>query len=233
MDAIVGVMCARAGLEVQVSPILRVSDGADGMDFVLKALPTLASARREMSAAVLIEESFISRGVNLVQLPNLPSCAGAQYIEDIEDSVTWCIDRAGAWGGGPKAPRAPILDDVFVSGTGYFGNEAGQGTIYVSTVLLVHVPEATERDLNSLSVEDAPVVRAGLSADEEEKAAQEKLRVFDADRSNKWITREDLLPLARDCGVSTTGTMNEVGRRIQQAAVAAQRASWERDGYFF
>jgi hypothetical protein len=211
MDAIVGVMCARAGLEVQVCHMVHVSSG---VEYMVKEPPTLVSARQEICEANfspadgLFEEAIDLSWVDL---------------DDTLRTVTWCFERVRKEGVDPNhvvvnsqrpTPALPVIEDAWVSCQGYFGNQASIDHVYVWTVLLVTIPTADDRDLASLSVEEEPVVQVGGMPAEEENEAWRKLREFNKGPEYAWIVKDQLISLADAVGVSTEGSTGDVRSRL-------------------
>ncbi|CAM9403028.1 unnamed protein product [Heterosigma akashiwo] len=129
---------------------------------------------------------------------------------DALDEVMWAIDMPGVGYAGGKsssagfkvrdkvrAPKAVVLDDFLISGTGYFGNEASDGTMYVNAAVLLVVPPADARfdpqggafrwrslpsreeaEAGSVDLSFFAGVARGLPPSEEEKAAVQRLNKF-------------------------------------------------------
>jgi hypothetical protein len=211
--------------------VLRVSDGFEGVDYVLKSLPTLKQAHEAVAPPVLIEDALIARGVDMVETKSNRGMEGTRDYEEVMGGVTWCLDpRRREWSRelGRAPPRAPLLGGVFVSSTGYFGNEASMGNVYVSTVLLVKVPAANDRELPELSLEEEPKISAGVQPSWVMLLqARRKLALYKEARKSTWISKGELTPLATKFNVSMEGTFDDVSQRIVAAAEAERKASWE------
>ena len=117
-DALLAVAAARCGLKVTIMRIINVDDGGDGVWMAQDTLPSLHTVGPAYAAFHMIEDSFLALGVNEEELT-----------EDCEvkmDDVKWVVSLPGKGEGVVEGhiPTAPLLD-AYVSGTGYFGNEAG------------------------------------------------------------------------------------------------------------
>ena len=130
-----------------------------------------------------------------------------------------------------EAPQAVVLDDIFVSADGYYGNEASHGTVYAEAAVVLEVPGGEHRGrfagVGAPSLEAGPGAglfagcRRGLLPHEEEQAAKRRLRQFSKGRP--LIGIEELRMLADELGVSTEGTAGQIAARVERAS---KRQRW-------
>jgi hypothetical protein len=97
-------------------------------------------------------DSFTARGINLEKFP----MATDKHFD--LDTITWVRSINNR----SKVPRKELLE-VYVSDTGYFGNEASIGTVYSQCALVIEFPysnskaklEIAERLVSQPVAEDA------------------------------------------------------------------------------
>lgn len=87
-----------------------------------------------MTKKVRIEDSFMARGIDLEDFP----------LEKDEHYDLDSIDWVRSYEDQDKVPRKELLQ-AFVSGTGYFGNEAGQGTVYSQCAIVIDFPASDSK----------------------------------------------------------------------------------------
>jgi hypothetical protein len=168
--------------------ILRIDDGGDGKVVTVSTLPSLHTVGPTYASYRMIENSFLDVAVS------------EEDISDESDvtigSVNWVAslpDSLGSLGKGlvsADVPQAKLLD-AFVSGTGYFGNEAGEGTIYAQCAVLVHMPRYDTEERNTatslayaaafgtpLPTEAFVNTRAGVTVETEEQVARERYEEY-------------------------------------------------------
>lgn len=186
-DALVALVAARLGLEVDILRIVYVEDGGDGAWKVMDSLPTVSTADT-LASYEMIEDCYMGLGISTEDFND--------ESDEMLGSLEWVIGLPGRDGGYFPAPasipRAKILDDVSVSGTGYFGNEASDGCVYAQCAITIEIPEYSERiemlptDANAvISLSALDKTRAGCSKRVEETAAEERLSEFASSTSHK------------------------------------------------
>ena len=172
--------------QVSIMRIVHIDDGGDGMRLVQSTLPSLHTVAPTYASYRMIENDFLDIGVDE---------EGIKEDEDGVklDDVRWVISPCSEVGGvidNKKVPKAKLLD-AFVSATGYFGNESGQGHIYAQCAILINIPEtdsderiavtkaAYDAAFGSALFEDIFInTRAGMSAVMEEQAAENRYEQY-------------------------------------------------------
>jgi hypothetical protein len=224
MDALVAVIAARLGLVVRLVRLVKIEDGGDGALRVVDKLMRPENVKgSKLGGPRMIENSFVGFGISIMD------CGLGEDAEELLGDVEWCVGLPHSYEkNGP--PRAPILDDVYVSYEGYFGNEAGTGCVYSHVAMLVDVPPADQRGplLSSMAefmsdIESAAGCsgaasafegcRVGVGKEEEEKLAKQAMK-----EAGNPLTTDDLRRMASRSGVSTAGGARSIERRLGEAA---------------
>ncbi|CAN0206719.1 unnamed protein product, partial [Ectocarpus sp. 12 AP-2014] len=96
------------------------------------------------------EDSFVARILSTedsIEPEAIGPFQGSNYMGEMDldtEDVAWVITPPFACSMGSKAetvaPAATILDNIFASHTGYFGNEASVTTYYESAAIVFVVP---------------------------------------------------------------------------------------------
>jgi hypothetical protein len=178
-DAIIAIVAARMGLSVRFLRICHFIDGGDGCWKITEELISHKNVAK-LTTDVCIEDEFMAKGVDIED---------AETGTDLFDGINWAIGFS--LNNGQSAPgakdlshdeRPPIgmvLDDIWMSGTGYFGNEASSGSIYSNVAIVIEIPEAEsefrKRDLTCpLSVDSFNKTRAGSDPRYEEEQFRDR-----------------------------------------------------------
>ncbi len=114
--------------------IVHVYDGGDGVTEITKILPSKRNVAKLMTKKVRVEDEFIARGIDLEDFP----------MEKDEHYDLNSIEWVRAYDDNEKVPRKELLE-AYVSGTGYFGNEAGEGTVYSQCALVIEFPTSDSK----------------------------------------------------------------------------------------
>jgi hypothetical protein len=101
------------------------------MTVITKILPSEKNATKLMTRKVRVEDSYVAPGINLEEFPMERD---AHY--DLEN-----IEWVRSYEDTDKVPRKELLE-AWVSGTGYFGNEASEGTVYSQCALVIDFPSS-------------------------------------------------------------------------------------------
>ena len=172
-DAIIAVVAARMGLALRFLRICHFVDGGDGCWRITEELISHNNVGKILED-VCVEESFMAKGLDLQDDYESSSLFGG---------ISWAIgfslkDGKSAPGAknlsiSERPPIGKVLDDIFMSGTGYFGNEASSGSIYNNVAIVIDVPpfdsESRKQDLDCpLPEESLRHTRAGSDPRSEE-----------------------------------------------------------------
>jgi hypothetical protein len=101
------------------------------MTVITKILPSTKNAAKLMTCKVCREESDCGRGIDL---DDFPMERDEHYDLDYIEWVRYYDDTE-------EVPRKELLEAT-VSGTGYFGNEATEGTVYSQCALVIDFPSS-------------------------------------------------------------------------------------------
>lgn len=216
-DALFAVAAARLGLSVSIMRLLYVDDGGDGQWKSMETLPTLQTTRG-LSKLELIEDEVIERGIST---EGMEMDDGDREIDD----VTWLLSLphgvSGAINENGMIPQAPLLE-AYVSSSGYFGNEAGEGCVYAQCAVILDIPAADSAARSRAASAPLPPpeafahTRAGLPADVEVKQAEQRLEAFE--KKHPTASKEELVELAKRMGVGSSGSAAQIAKRICTAA---------------
>ena len=171
-DAIIAVVAARMGLSLRLLRICHFLDGGDGTWRITEELVSHNNVGKLLED-VCVEDSFMAKGLDLED----------DYDSDIFSDINWAIGfslKNGQAATGAKTlsiseqpPIGRVLDDVWMSSTGYFGNEACSGSIYSNVAIVINVPpfdsESRKQDLDCPLPDDSlRCTRAGSDPRSEE-----------------------------------------------------------------
>lgn len=125
-----------------------VTEDCCGDQWVLETWPSITEAL-QWTSTELIENSFIGRGLSYEDVgkgieQKVVMQDGGEIDAEGLSSVEWCIPLKGSGIGGIRPPKSLLLTDIFISGTGYFGNESSNSTVYVNAAIVMQVPVVGE-----------------------------------------------------------------------------------------
>jgi hypothetical protein len=133
-DAAIARTFERCGIEVRVIELLIPSEAdVGGPEFPLPA-DIVYRLRRPIPASVLAtcEALSFEDDVDTEEYGPMSTASIESYVEPTElDACHWLVRRAAG---------AKLVYEGIYSQTGYFGNEAGDGLLYVAAALELHLP---------------------------------------------------------------------------------------------
>jgi transcriptional regulator with XRE-family HTH domain len=131
VDAFIYAAAVQLGLQPRILKMIDSFDGGEEETYVIDYVPTLEEAHRWRSIEMMEGHRF-DHCISCEELPNIVN-ADMEKTEWLSN-ITWCHENG---------PRGVLLDDVTMSATGYFGNEACEGTIYQRCAVILSVPDST------------------------------------------------------------------------------------------
>jgi hypothetical protein len=144
-DAFVYLAAAHLGLAPKIFTIMTDASFEEQVA-IYPAWPSFEDALA-LTSPTVIEDSFLARGLDLQNLRSERWSLeiGGKEIshQDMFEAIDWLIDFPTLRGSGSSNlfPARPIpIIECFTSGTGYFGNEAGDSTVYASAAIAIPVP---------------------------------------------------------------------------------------------
>lgn len=136
VDSLIAISAMSLGVPVRALRIFR-EDEPD-FTFVLKTFPKSFKSIREKQ---MIEDEFLAWGITDDDIN-----AGLEIEKGFElDNVVWCVGLHGTSLVPTKPATKAVLEKIFYSPDGYFGNEASIATFYTQVALLLRIPPAAKR----------------------------------------------------------------------------------------
>ncbi|KAG5188993.1 hypothetical protein JKP88DRAFT_303130 [Tribonema minus] len=228
--------------------------------YVVPALPLLADAHAKVLPE-LVEDEFVASGINTQELEQSSITVDGQKLNGkaIGRMVHWALplpdigyERRRNGGKVVQPPLAKVLDEVYLSATGYFGNEASCVTVYAYCAIVFQVPPAKQRIdpsgghgkgieaqmaapiaglPDAAAHEDADVTaafagsRRGYVPGAEEAAAQRACDAY-VRRYGFPLDVQKLRQLAGEFGMTTGGSAASLVQRIERAARESREMAW-------